>query len=143
MLVFFILRHLFYLSVFQFMFTNWFYQKILIMIYRKSHPEVFLGKGFLKIYSKFTGEHPCRNAISTKLQRNFIEIKLRHECSPVNLLQLFLRKPLGGCFWISVLYVLLHTIYGVWWRRERISYHLWWNFNQVLLSTTKMECSRK
>ena len=26
---------------------------------RSSHPEVFLGKGVLKIYSKFTGEHPC------------------------------------------------------------------------------------
>ena len=27
--------------------------------YRSSHPEVFLGKGVLKICSKFTGEHPC------------------------------------------------------------------------------------
>ena len=33
-----------------------------------SHPEVFLGKGVLKICSKFTGEHPCRSAISIKLQ---------------------------------------------------------------------------
>ena len=57
--------------------------------FRSSHPVVFLGKGFLKIYSKFTGEHPCRSAISIKLQRNFIEIKLRHECSPVNLLHIF------------------------------------------------------
>ena len=28
---------------------------------------MFLGKGILKIYSKFTGEHPCRSAISIKL----------------------------------------------------------------------------
>ena len=28
---------------------------------RSSHTEVFLGKGVLKICSKFTGEHPCRN----------------------------------------------------------------------------------
>ena len=35
---------------------------------RSSHPEVFLEKGVLKIYSKFTGEHPCRSVISTELQ---------------------------------------------------------------------------
>ena len=35
--------------------------------YRSSRPEVFVGKGALKIRSKFTGEHPCGNAISIKL----------------------------------------------------------------------------
>ena len=44
---------------------------------------MFLGKGVLKIFSKFTGEHPCRSAISIKLQSNFIKITLRHWCSPV------------------------------------------------------------
>ena len=39
--------------------------------------------------SKFTGEHPCRSVISIKLQSNFIEITLRHGCSPVNLLHIF------------------------------------------------------
>ena len=34
---------------------------------RSIHSEVFLGKGVLKIWSKFTGEHPCRNVISIKL----------------------------------------------------------------------------
>ena len=34
---------------------------------RSSRPEVFLGKGGLKICSKFTGEHPCRSVISIKL----------------------------------------------------------------------------
>ena len=34
---------------------------------RSSPPELFLGKGVLKICSKFTGEHPCRSAISVKL----------------------------------------------------------------------------
>ena len=57
-----------------------------------SHPEVFLGKGVLKISSKFTGEHPCRSVISIKLQSSFIEIALRHGCSPVNLLHI-LRTP--------------------------------------------------
>ena len=62
-------------------------------IYRRSHPEVFLGKGILKIWSKFTGEHPCRSAISIKLQSDFIEIALWHGCSLVNLLHIF-RTPL-------------------------------------------------
>ena len=59
---------------------------------RSSHPEVFLGKSILKICSKFTGEHPCRSAISSKLLCNFLEITLRQECSPVNLLHIF-RTP--------------------------------------------------
>ena len=48
---------------------------------------MFLRKGVLKICSKYTGEHPCRSVIS-----NFIEITLRHGCSPVNLLHTF-RTP--------------------------------------------------
>ena len=28
---------------------------------RSSHPEVFLGKGVMKICSKIPGEHPCRS----------------------------------------------------------------------------------
>ena len=59
---------------------------------RRSPSEMSLGKGVLKICCKFTGEHPCRSVISIKLQRNFIEITLRHGCSPVNLL-LILRTP--------------------------------------------------
>ena len=57
--------------------------------YRGSRSPVFLEKGVLKKCSKFTGEHPCRSAISIKLQSSFIEITLRHGCSPVNLLHVF------------------------------------------------------
>ena len=61
---------------------------------------MFLIKGVLKICCKFTGEHPCRSVISIKLQSNFIEIKLRHGCSPVNLLHIFrtsfLKNTSGG-----------------------------------------------
>ena len=50
---------------------------------RSNPPEVFLGKGVLKVCSKFTGDHP-------------------YGCSPVTLLhileQLFPRTPLKGCF---------------------------------------------
>ena len=60
--------------------------------YRSSHPGVFLGKGVLKIYSKFTGEHPYRSTISIKLLSNFIEIALRHGFFPLNLLHIF-RTP--------------------------------------------------
>ena len=45
---------------------------------RSSPLEVFLGKGVLKICSKFTGEHPVR-----------IEIPLRHRRYPINLLHIF------------------------------------------------------
>ena len=59
---------------------------------RSSRPEVFLGKGVLKLCSKFTVEHPCQSVISINSQSNFIEITLRHGCSPVNLLHFF-RTP--------------------------------------------------
>ena len=55
---------------------------------RSSHPEVFLRKGVLKICNKFTGEYQCWSVISIKLLSNFIEITLRHECCPVNLLHI-------------------------------------------------------
>ena len=51
--------------------------------------QVFLGKGVLKICSKFTGEHPCRSVISVKLLFNFIEIAFWYGFSPINLLRIF------------------------------------------------------
>ena len=82
-------------------------------IFRGSHPEVFLVKVFLNICSKFTGEHSCRSVISIKLLFNFIEIALRHGCSPVNYYifseHLFLGTTLGGCFCIFVTTVLLQS----------------------------------
>ena len=49
----------------------------------------FLRKIAVKIYSEFTGEHPCQSAISVKLLCNFFEIILWHGCSPVILLHVF------------------------------------------------------
>ena len=63
-----------------------------LIIYRSSHPEAFLRKGVLKTCSKFIGEQPCRSVISIKLLCNFIEIALRHGCSPANVLHIF-RTP--------------------------------------------------
>ena len=64
---------------------QWVFHPMLFIasIFRSSHPEVFLGKGVLKICSKFTGEHPCGSAISIKLLSNFIETALWHWCFPV------------------------------------------------------------
>ena len=68
--------------------------------FRSSHLEVYLGKGVLKICSKFAGEHLCRSMISTKLTCNFTEITLWHGCSTVSLLHIFripfLRNTSGG-----------------------------------------------
>ena len=65
------------------------YQEGIVQIFKSSHPEVFLGKGVLKICSNFTAEYPCLSVISIKLLCNSIEIALRHGYSPVNLLQIF------------------------------------------------------
>ena len=73
---------------------------------RSSHPEMFLVKGVLKIRSKFTGEHPCQSVISVKLLCNFIEITLRHGCSPVNLLHISrtsISKNISGWLFLSVI----------------------------------------
>ena len=47
------------------------------------------NKNVLKIWSKFTGEHPCGSVISIKLLCKFTEIILRHWCFNVNLLHIF------------------------------------------------------
>ena len=59
---------------------------------RSSPPEIFLGKFVLKICSKLTAEHPYQSVISIKLLCNFIEMTLRHGCSPVSMLHIF-RTP--------------------------------------------------
>ena len=99
---------------------------LLLWLFRSSPSEIFWGKGILKIRNRFTGEHPCRNAISIKLLCSFIEITFRHGCSPINLLHifkyLFLKTSLEGCFWLflvvqaySSIVVLLKSIIN-WYR---------------------------
>ena len=81
---------------------------------RSSHPDVILEKGFLKMCSKFTGEHPCRSVISIKFLFQFIDIALWHEHSPVNLLCIF-RKPflknISGWLLLQFLKVVLKHYY--------------------------------
>ena len=68
---------------------------------------MFLAKDVLKTCSTFTVEHPCRNGISIKLS-HFIEITLRHECSTVNLLHIFITPfPRNTSAWLFLLSVCL------------------------------------
>ena len=49
-------------------------QRKKIPLSRSSQPEVFLGKGVLKISSKFTGEHSCQSAISLYWSHTLAEV---------------------------------------------------------------------
>ena len=81
------------------------YWHIYPYIYRSSHLEVSLGKCVLKIRCRFIGEHPWWSAISIKLISNFIEIALRHGCSPVNLLHMFRTPFLRNTYGWLLLYI--------------------------------------
>ena len=92
--------------------------KDLLTKYRSNHPEVFLGKGVLKICRKFTVEHPCRSAISIKLQTNFIEIAFRHGGSPANLLHIFrtpFPKKTSGLLLLKIITWLNYMVYEFIW----------------------------
>ena len=75
---------------------------------RNSLLEVFLGKGVRKICSKFT-EHPCQGVISMKIQSNFIEITLQHECyllyCSIFSEQLFKKTRMEGCFCQIIIHI--------------------------------------
>ena len=77
------------------------------MCSRSSRSEMFLVKSVLKKCSKVTGEHPCQSVISIKLLFSFIEIALWDWYSSVICCifseHLFLKTPLGSCFWCSYL----------------------------------------
>ena len=87
--------------------------------------EMFWGKDFLEICSKFTIRHPCRSVISVKLLGNFIEITIRHGCSPVRLLHIFRtyfpKNAFGGLpqliyrfLWTKNLSVISASLYMKW-----------------------------
>ena len=99
-----------------------------ISLNRNSNPEVFLRKGVLELYSRFTGEHRYRSVISIKILCNFIEITLRHGW----LLLTNLRNS-NVILWsqhVSIIIILFQalnrifphssTFLGSWWRTEKI-----------------------
>ena len=55
---------------------------------------------------QFIGEHPCRSAISIELPSNFIEITLRHGCSPISLRHIFRAPFPTRSFGLLLLYFL-------------------------------------
>ena len=77
----------------------------MLSLFRHSPPDVFLGKGILKICNNFTRGHPCRSVISIKVLCNFIEIALHHMCSPVNLLDIFrIPFPRNTSGWLLLIF---------------------------------------
>ena len=69
---------------------RWVFKNLVVKyndIIRSSRPEVFLGKGVLKISRKFTGEHPCPTTldgcfciIKTFLSQRHFEISCKNSC---------------------------------------------------------------
>ena len=56
--------------------SKWCFRIMEITFTPGNFPDVFLGKGVLKICSRFTGEHPCRSVISIKLLWNKVAKQL-------------------------------------------------------------------
>ena len=79
---------------------------------KSSLPEVFLGKGVLKIYSKFTGEYPCRNHTSKSLNLLHIFKILFYENTYGGLIQK--NFPSKATFWMSL--DIFYPTSSLWWR---------------------------
>ena len=96
----------------QFVFFILVYLKI-----QKQPPGGVLRRGgcVLGVCSKFAGERSCRNAISIKLQGNFVEITLLYGCSAVDSLHSFRTLFHGNSSrWLLLKFMLpvhFHTTY--------------------------------
>ena len=105
---------------------------------------MFLRKGILKICSEFTEETPCRSAISIKLLCNFIEIALRHGCSPVNLLHIF-RTPFSrnttGCLLLNLILIRENLLFYYLSASSSSKYHSLMNQNPKYNEKTTNSCS--
>ena len=69
--------------------------------FRSTHPKVFLGKGLLKICSKFTEEHPYRSVmISITLLCNFCSLHINGYKNVLNsvLVMIFVTTIISSCF---------------------------------------------
>ena len=97
---------------------------------RNIPPEVFFEKDALKRCGKFTSEQSCPSVISIKPLCNFIEITLRHGCSPVNLLHIFripfYKNSSGGMLLKKVLCRFNLNITSLLLRCIWISHLVWW-----------------
>ena len=84
----------------------------LLTILRASHTEGFLSKGVLAICNKLGGEHPYWNIVSIKFLYIFIDIALRHGCSPVNFLHISGGRLLNNLttLWVTKLHFFNNNI---------------------------------
>ena len=64
--------------------------------FRSSPPEVFFNEDEPQTWSKPTGEHQHRSAISTKPLCNFIKIKTMHRYAPENPQNTLLQENISG-----------------------------------------------
>ena len=94
--------------------------------------------------SKFTGEHPCRSAISIKLQSNIIQITLRHGCSPVNLVHIFRTPFLRNTQGWLLLYLVSVVCYFMLLSKNnfQVSFHVQdWDFFDLLSNLSRLFCT--
>ena len=110
------------------------------IIDRSSHPEVLLGKGVLKICSKFTGEHSFRSVISIKLLCSFIKITLWHGCSPVDLLHIFRTPFYKNTYGGLLLLLIKHLSFSI--IRPEYLHRTSGNVRPIELYTTKTASQR-
>ena len=113
---------------------------------RSSRQELFLGKGVLKICSKFTGEHPCQSVISIKLLCSFIEITLQHGCFPVILLHISKTPfPSNTTGWLLLLYIKFwFDVVAQWlinWNNNCVYLHFWYEL-RIFEDSPKLWCER-
>ena len=113
------------------------FSPVLVLFWR-SRPEVFLGKGVLKIRSKFIGETPMLkcdfNKVAATLFKycglNFIQITLQDGCSPVNLLHMFrtsfLQNTSRRLPLIFVQLASMNVLYSMW-------HYFWYKFIVTLI----------
>ena len=84
---------------------NLFYFMLFILIfyckYIYIYIYIYIYRGVLKTCRRFTGQHPCRSAISIKLQ----SITLPHGFCPVNLLHIFRTRFSKNTFGRLLLYM--------------------------------------
>ena len=94
---------------------------------------------------------PCRSVISIKLQTNFIEIALRHGCSPVNLRHIFrthFPRNTSGWVLLEILMKLLKCTYKSFIHVNNYKTQLNNNFNsssnnfKIIIHCVKIVCIR-
>ena len=90
------------------------------------------------MFQKHAGEHPCRSVISIKLLRNFIEIRLWHGCSPVNLLYILgTHFPRKTSELLLLLTLNLKNIANMFiWRLMQVQFRLFFHRRAVLVELT-------